>query len=172
MTVTVTTKEKVIKYTLGKTFTICLDFDFFKHPAYLYWLKEDLIVKLELNSFEKVTLCSGNTVATYNLSDISLEYDERYATTIDVFYDETTWIPYAKATSFHYQTLCKKDNTSMIDINNLSVCLFVLFLDKHDDFPSKNKEFYNPSIKKILTKMTCLISFLQQTYKLETFTLS
>ena len=40
-------------------------------------------------------------------------------------------------------------------MNNLSVCslqgLLLLFLDKHDDFANKNEEFYNPSIKKILT---------------------
>ena len=40
-------------------------------------------------------------------------------------------------------------------MNNLSVYslqgLLLLFLDKRDDFANKNKEFYNPSIKKILT---------------------
>ena len=39
-------------------------------------------------------------------------------------------------------------------MNNLSVLslqgLLLLFLDKRDDFANKNKEFYNPSIKKIL----------------------
>ena len=29
--------------------------------------------------------------------------------------------------------------------------LLLLFLDKRDDFANKNEEFYNPSIKKILT---------------------
>ena len=40
-------------------------------------------------------------------------------------------------------------------MNNLSVRslqgLLLLFLDKRDDFANKNEEFYNPSIKKILT---------------------
>ena len=40
-------------------------------------------------------------------------------------------------------------------MNNLSVRslqgLLLLFLDKRDDFAYKNEEFYNPSIKKILT---------------------
>ena len=40
-------------------------------------------------------------------------------------------------------------------MNNLSVHslqgLLLLFLDKRDDFAKKNEEFYNPSIKKILT---------------------
>ena len=31
--------------------------------------------KIELNSSEKVILCTGGTSATYTLSDISLEYD-------------------------------------------------------------------------------------------------
>ena len=39
-------------------------------------------------------------------------------------------------------------------MNNRSVRSFqgllLLFLDKRDDFANKNKEFYNPSIKKIL----------------------
>ena len=48
---------------------------FFKHPVYPYGLKEDLTVRLELNSSEKVILCTGDTSATYKLSDVSLEYD-------------------------------------------------------------------------------------------------
>ena len=40
-------------------------------------------------------------------------------------------------------------------MNNLSVRslqgLLLLFLDKRDDFANKNEEFYNPSIKEILT---------------------
>ena len=39
---------------------IPLDFKFFRHPAYIYGLKEDLIVRLELNSAEKVILCNGD----------------------------------------------------------------------------------------------------------------
>ena len=65
-----------------------------------------------------------------------------------------TSIPYTKVTSIHYQTLSKKDTTWKIDVNNLSVRslqgLFLLFLDKRDDFANKNEEFYNPSIKKML----------------------
>ena len=134
------------------------DFDFFKHPVYPYGLKKDLIVRLELNSSEKVILCTGDTSATYKLSDISLEYDaifdEPYATSIGEMYTGTTSIPYTKVTSIHYQTLSKKHPTWKIDVNNLSVRslqgLLLLFLDKCDDFANKNEEFYNPSIKKIL----------------------
>ena len=70
---TVTTHENAIKKTFDKRFTIPLDFDFFKYPVYSYGLKENLIVRLELNSAEKVILCNGDTNATYKLSDISLE---------------------------------------------------------------------------------------------------
>ena len=137
---------------------ITLDFDLFKHPAYPYGLKEDLIVRLELNSSEKVILCTGDTSATYKLSDISLEYDaifdEPYASSIGEMYSGTTSIPYTKVTSIHYQTLSKKDTTWKIDVNNLSVRslqgLLLLFLDKRDDFANKNEKFYNSSIKKIL----------------------
>ena len=40
-------------------------------------------------------------------------------------------------------------------MNNVSVRsvqgFLLLFLDKRDDFANKNEEFYNPSVKKILT---------------------
>ena len=71
----VTTHENVIKMTFDKRFAIPLNFDVFKHPVYPSGLWEDLIVRLELNSSEKVILCIGDTAATYKLSDISLEYD-------------------------------------------------------------------------------------------------
>ena len=92
-----------------------LDFDFFKHSVYPYGLNEDLIVRLELSSSEKVLSCTGDTNATYKLSDISLEYDaifdEPYATIIGEMYTGTTSIPYTKVTSIHYQKLSKKDTT-------------------------------------------------------------
>ena len=81
---TVTTQENAIKKMFDKQFAISLDLDFFKRPVYSYGLKEDLIVRLELSSSEKVILCTGDTNATYKLSEISLEYDaifdEPYAT--------------------------------------------------------------------------------------------
>ena len=76
---------------------------------YPYDLKGDLIVRLGSNYSEKVILCIGDISATYKLSDISLEYDaifdEPYATSIGEMYTGTMWIPYAKVTSIHYQTL-------------------------------------------------------------------
>ena len=70
--VTVTTQENAIKKIFDKTFAVSLDFNFFKHPMYPYDLKEDLIVRLELNSSEKLILCTGDTAATDKFSDISL----------------------------------------------------------------------------------------------------
>ena len=110
-----------------------------------------------LNSAEKVILCTGDTSATYKLSDISLEYDlifdKPYATTIGEMYVGTS-ISYTKVESIHYQTLSKKDTVWKIDVNNLSVRslqgLLLLFLDKRDNVANKNEEFYNPSIKKNL----------------------
>ena len=102
---TMTTQENAIKKTFDKRFAIPLDFDFFKHPGYPYGLKGDLIVRLELNSSEKVILCTGDISATYKLSGISLEYDtifdEPYATTIGEMYTGTTSIAYTKVTSIH-----------------------------------------------------------------------
>ena len=109
------TQENVIKKTFDKRFAIPLDFDFFKHPVYPYDLKEDLIVRLELSSSEKVILCTGDTSATYKLSDILLEhdviFDEPYARTIGEMYTGTTSIPYTNVTLIHYETLSKKDTT-------------------------------------------------------------
>ena len=159
---TMATQENAIKKMFDKRFAIPLDSDFFKHPVYSYGLREDLFVKLELNSSEKVVLCTGDTSTTYKLSDILLEYDEifdePYATTIGEMYNGTISIPYTKVTSIHYQTLSNKDTTWKIDVNNLSVCslqgLLLLFPDKRDNFANKNEEFYNPSIKKILVTIS------------------
>ena len=126
---------------------------------YPYGLKEDLLIKLELNSSEKAILCTGDTAATYMLSDICLEYDaifdEYCATTIGELHTGTTFIPYTKVTSIDYQTQSKKGTTWKIDVSNISIRslqgLLLLFLDKRDDFANKNEEFYNPSIKKNLT---------------------
>ena len=102
---TLTTQENAIKKTFNKSFSVSLDFDFFIHPVYPYGLKEHLIVKLELNSSEKVILCTGDTSATYKLSDISLEndaiFDEPYATTLGEMYTGTTSFLYPKVTSSH-----------------------------------------------------------------------
>ena len=73
MALAATTQENAIKKMFDKRFAILLDFDFFKHPLYPYGLKEDLIVILELNSLEKVIICTGDTSATYKLSEIRLE---------------------------------------------------------------------------------------------------
>ena len=146
---------------LKKRFVILLDFDFLKHPVYPYGLKDDLIVRLELNSSGRVILCTGDTNATYKLSDISHEYDaifdEPYAISIGEIYTGTTSISYPKITSIHYQTLSKKDTTWKIEGNTPSVRslqgLLFLFLDKRDDFFNKNEEFYNSSVKKILVRI-------------------
>ena len=109
---TLTTQENATKKRFDKRFLILLDFDFFRLPVYPYGLKEDLIVRLELNSSEKVVLCTGDTSTTYKLSNVSLEYDaifgEPYATSIGQMYIGTTSIPYTKVTSIYYQTLSKK----------------------------------------------------------------
>ena len=60
------TALNAIKKTFDKRFSIMLDSGFFKHPVYPYGLnKEDLFVRLELNSAEKVILCAGDTNATF-----------------------------------------------------------------------------------------------------------
>ena len=111
----VTTQENAIKKTFDKRFAIPSNFDFFKNPVYPYGLKEDLIVRFELNSSEKKILWTGNTSGTHKLSGISLEsdtiFDKPFATAIGELYDGTTSIPYTKVALIHYQMLFKKDTT-------------------------------------------------------------
>ena len=154
--ITVATQENAIKRLLLKGLQYLLDFDFFKHPVYPYWLKEDLIVRLDLNSSEKVILCSRNTAARCKLSDISLEYetvfDESYAVTIGELYTRTKSIPDTRI-EIHYQTLSKK---TMLGRLTLTTCLFVHFkvYCSHSLINvwlcERNEEFYNPAIKKVL----------------------
>ena len=147
----VTTLENAIKKTFDERFAIPSDFDFFKQPVYPYGLKKDLIVRLELNSSEKLISCTGDTSATYKVSDKSLQYyaifDKPYATVIGEMYTGAISIPYTKVTLIHYQTLSKRDTTWKIDVNNLSVsslqCLLLLFLDKRDDFVKHQENFNN-----------------------------
>ena len=72
-----------------------------------------------------MTLCSGDTAATYKLVGICLEYDtifdEPYATTIDELCSGTASVPYTYGTSIHYQKLSKQDITWKTDVSNLSV---------------------------------------------------
>ena len=131
---------------------------FFRHLVCPNVLKECLFIRIELNLAKNVLFCTGDTNATYKISDIYLEHDAifdyPYATGIGEMYIGTMSIPYIKVTSIHYQTLFKKDTVLMIDVNNLSVRslqgLLLSFLDKRDDFGNKNEAFYNSSIKKIL----------------------
>ena len=146
---TLTTQLNAIKNTFDNRFAIPLDFDFFKHPIYPYALKERPFVRLELNPAGNVVLCTGDTNATYKRLDISLEYDaifdETYATAIGEMYTGTTSIQYTKVTSIHHQALTKKETTWKIDVNSLYDCLLqglmLLFIDKHNDFESKNEDF-------------------------------
>ena len=145
---------------------------------YPFGLKEDLIIKLELNSSENVALCIGDTSAKYKPLDISLEYDanfdEPYATSIGEMYTETTSISYTTITSIHYELLKKQDSFWKIDVNNFSVRSFqgllLLFLDKRDGFGNKNEEFYNPRIKKVdITNNGMPINCLGVHYRQEMF---
>ena len=72
-------------------------------------------------------------------------FDEPFATAIAEIYTGKTSIAYTMVTSIHYQALPKKDTTSKIEVNNLSVRslqgLLLLFIYKRDDFANKNEEF-------------------------------
>ena len=64
MALVVITQENTSKKSFDKRFVTPLGFDFFRHSVCPYGLKEDLIVRLELNSSESVILCTGNSSAT------------------------------------------------------------------------------------------------------------
>ena len=115
---------------------------------YTYGLKEVLIVRLVSSSSEKTILFTGDTAATYKLSDVSLEhdaiFDKPYATTVGEIYTGTTSILYTKVTSINYNTLSKKDTTWKIDVNNPSVRSFqgyYYFLINVMTLPTKIKNF-------------------------------
>ena len=105
----VITQENTIKKNFGKRFATTLDFEFSMHPVYPYRIKEDLTVRLELNSSEKVILCRGDIAAICKLSCISSEFDamsdEQYPTAVGEFYVRTASILYTKVKSILYQTL-------------------------------------------------------------------
>ena len=46
-----------------------------KQHVSTYYLHKDLIATIKLNKLKKVMFYSGNTAATYAMTDISLEYD-------------------------------------------------------------------------------------------------
>ena len=155
---TLTKEENAIKKTVSNRFSIPLDFDFFKHPT--YGLREDLIASLELNSAEKIKLASGDTAATYKISDIVLEYDTifdlDYAAMFENLYSETL-IPYTKVTAVHHLALSKKNENWKIDINNLSVRslqgLLLLFVDNKTTLQMKMKNFTTPRLKRFSQRL-------------------
>ena len=72
---TVHATKNAIEITLKNCFPIPLDFQYFKQLVCTYYLHENLTVISDLNKPEKIIFCSGDTAATYAISDISLEYD-------------------------------------------------------------------------------------------------
>ena len=152
---TLSTAENALKKTLGNRFMIPLDFEYFKQLVSPYYLHEDLIVTIELNKPEKVMLCSGDSAATYTISDIALEYD----TIIDPVYTEKVSVaqqnslyPYTRVTRMSYQIPSKKDYSWLLDIKLQAKSLqgiLLLFLEDRDDFNNKVETFYNPTIKKV-----------------------
>ena len=122
-----------------------MDFGF---SSILYIL---LIVRLTLNSSEKVNLCSEDPAATCKTPD------KHYATTIGELYARAISIPYTRVISINCQTLSKNDTIWKTDVNNLSVRslqgLLLVFFNKRDDFENRNKEFYDPGINNVLTRI-------------------
>ena len=67
--------------------------NFFFHPAFPYGLKEDLIVRLKLNSSIKMVLPSGDTAETCKFSNIFLKnaiFVKHYSTVTTELYAGAT----------------------------------------------------------------------------------
>ena len=79
-----TTQENVIKKMFDKRFAIPIDFDFLKHPVYPYGLKENWIVRIELNSSEKVALCTGDTFFLFGHCRVNCYYSLTNVTTFPI----------------------------------------------------------------------------------------
>ena len=71
--VTFMAEENAINKALSNRFSVTFEFNFFSYLLYPYGLREDLFLWLELNTPETLLLCTGETVATYKLQDISLK---------------------------------------------------------------------------------------------------
>ena len=119
-----TAQDNTIKKTFDKRFAIPLDFDIFKHPVYPYCLKENLIVRCELNSSDKVILCTEDISATYKLSDVSLFLYKR---------DD-----FANKNEEFYNPNIKKILTT---INGMPLRLFTAGLQAKDIYPVLKKNF-------------------------------
>ena len=150
-----TAEENAIKKTLEDRFEIPLDFDFFKQSICPYGLKEDLAVTIELNSAAKVLIATDDTNATYNLSDISLEYDviidEDYAKEVCAQYNYMS-IPYTRITNALSTIKPKNHKKWEFDICQPSHSLqgiLVLFKERGLDFNHKTEKYYNPTIEKV-----------------------
>ena len=79
------------------------------HP---FSLSEDMVVRITLAPASKVLLATGDTAATYKLTDICLEFDKlidmELASSIRQNYEVGYDIPFDKRTRIHYERLSKK----------------------------------------------------------------
>ena len=157
-------EETAIQKTLGNRFSIPLDFDFFNQPVFPAGLDEKLKVTLTLNSSERVIQASEDSEATFEISDIALEYDviidADYGEAMMHMYTQGVSIPYDKVTCVHYELLAKKDLTWKIDINGVSEQslrgVLLLFIDETNHrkkFACSNESFYNPTIQQVLVSL-------------------
>ena len=152
---TLNTEENAIKKTLGNRFLILLDFEFFNQPASFYYFHKDLIATIKLNKPEKVMLCSGDTLASYTISDIALDYDAifnaQYTEKVSRAQQESSYA-YTRIKRLLYQILAKKDHLWLLDLKLQTKSLqgiLLLFLEDRDDFDNKVETFYNLTIKKV-----------------------
>ena len=100
-------------------------------------------------------LCSDNALATYTISDLTLEYEA----IINVGYTEKvsrvqqiSSYPYIRVTHLSYRQLSKKDTSWLIDTKLQAKSLqglLLLLLENKTDFDNKVESSYNPTIKKV-----------------------
>ena len=132
---TVSTTENAVKKILENRFMIPLDFGYFKQPVLPYCLRKVLVVTIELNKPEKVMLCSGDTAATYTISDIALEndaiFDTGYTAKVSVAQQNSSYL-YTRVTILSYLKPSEKDHSWLLDLKLQAKSLqgiFLLFLE-------------------------------------------
>ena len=86
-------------------------------------------------------LVTGDTSATYKITDICLEFDKiidvELASTIKENYETGYDIPFDKITRIHYEKLSKKDTIWKLKIDSITAAslrgIFFLFVDDAND---------------------------------------
>ena len=151
-------KDKAIADAYKNRFCIPLDFELLTaHGPYSQSaLGDRLVFELEFNSNDKVILASGDTNASYRLTNISLEYDivtdHELARQMRTQYSSKTAVYYDRIQRQEIKHLNKQHTIWNFTLNNITRSmkgLLFIFKEKQTPFENKVESFYNPHIKRV-----------------------